>query len=155
MHDIVTRIGATNVRWVWAPSNVDVPDVSSNRMEAFYPGSSYVDILGVDGYNWGSGVAGGAGWQSFSQVFSDAYNRLSALGSQPIWITEVGGAPQGGDKSAWVRDMFAKAQGMSRLEAIVWFNEDKERDWRAAPSSEVASAFAPPVAGARSNARPR
>ena len=41
-----------------------------------------------------------------------------------------------------MRDMWAKAAGMDRLQAIVWFNENKERDWRAAPTPEVAAAFA-------------
>lgn len=41
-----------------------------------------------------------------------------------------------------MRDMWAKAAGMDRLQAIVWFNENKERDWCAAPTPEVAAAFA-------------
>jgi hypothetical protein len=143
MHDIFAANDATNVRWVWAPNNVDVPGTAENRMEAYYPGAGYVDVLGVDGYNWGSTAPEHAGWQTFSQVFSSAYGRLSALGSQPVWITEVGAAPEGGSKPAWVRDMFAKAKTMPRLEAIVWFNENKERDWRATPDGDVAAAFRP------------
>jgi beta-mannanase len=143
MHDIFVRRGATNVRWVWAPNNVDVPQTSANQLERFYPGDSYVDVLGVDGYNWGTGQPGWAGWESFSEVFSTAYERLRRLGPQPIWITEVGSAPQGGDKSAWIRDMFARAGRMDRLEKIIWFNENKERDWRANPSPDVAAAFNP------------
>lgn len=146
MHDIFVQQGAGNVRWVWAPNNVDVPQTSANRLESLYPGASYVDVLGVDGYNWGTGKPGTAGWQSFSEVFSHAYDRLKRLGPQPIWITEVGSAPEGGNKGAWVRDMYAQAQGMRRLKKIVWFNENKERDWRAAPSPAVAAAFKPGAA---------
>ena len=146
MHDIFVQQGATNVRWVWAPNNFDVPQTAGNRLEDHYPGASYVDVLGVDGYNWGTGD--GRRWQSFSEVFSTAYERLRRLGPQPIWITEVGSAPQGGDKSAWIRDMFARAQGMDRLERIVWFNENKERDWRAG-SPDVAAAFDSNAAAAR------
>ncbi|HVF76882.1 MAG TPA: glycosyl hydrolase [Solirubrobacteraceae bacterium] len=141
MVDIFRRLGATNVRFVWSPNNVDVP--ASNTMESYYPGTSYVDVLAVDGYNWGSGTPGHGGWQSFSSVFMGAYDRLKALGPQPIWIAEVGTSSDGGDKAAWIRDMFAQAGRMDRLQAIVWFNEDKERDWRAAPSPEIASAFRP------------
>jgi len=32
---------------------------------------------------------------------------------------------------------------MDRLEKIIWFNENKERDWRANPSPDVAAAFNP------------
>jgi len=143
MHDIFAQHGATNVRWVWAPNNVDVPQTTNNRMEDYYPGDNYVDILGVDGYNWGTGIPGWAGWESFTEVFATSLQRLRRLGPQPIWITEVATSPQGGDKSAWIRDMFKTAPSMERLERIIWFNEDKERDWRAAPSPEVAAAFRP------------
>ena len=144
MHDIFVQNGATNVRWVWSPNNVDV---GGKRMEDFYPGAGYVDVLGVDGYNWGSTAPGNGGWQSFTRVFKSAYDRLSRLGSQPIWIPEVGSAPEGGDKAAWVRDMFAQAKTMDRLKAIVWFNENKERDWRADASPEIAAAFRPGAEG--------
>ncbi len=143
MHDIFVAAGATNVRWVWSPNNVDVGGTAANRLEAYYPGAGYVDVLAVDGYNWGSTAPQNGGWQTFSQVFSAALTRLRKLGPQPIWIAEVGAAPEGGDKAAWVRDMFAKVKSMPRLQAIVWFNENKERDWRAAPNGAVAAAFRP------------
>ena len=142
MHDIFTAHGATNVRWVWSPLNIDVPGTAGNRLEDLYPGAQYVDVLATGGYNWGSERPDFGGWQSFSTIFSGVYERLKRLGPQPIWITEVASDDRGGDKAAWVRDMFATAAGMDRLEAIVWFNEDKEGHWRAAPTAEVAAAFA-------------
>jgi len=145
MVDIFRRRGANNVRWIWSPMNFDVP--ASNRLESYYPGASYVDVLAADGYNWGSAKPEWGGWQSFSQIFSSVYRRLSALGRQPIWIAEVGTAPGGGDKAAWIRDMFVQARSMSRLKAIVWFNVNKELDWRAAPTAAIARAFAPSAGG--------
>jgi beta-mannanase len=141
MVGIFRGAGASNVRFVWSPNNVDVP--ASNAMERYYPGSSYVDVLAVDGYNWGSGAPQNGGWQSFNAVFRRAYDRLRALGPQPIWIAEIGTSADGGDKAAWIRDMFVQARTMDRLKAIVWFNEDKERDWRATPTPEIAAAFRP------------
>jgi hypothetical protein len=148
--DIFRDRGAGNVRFVWSPNNIDVP--AANRMESFYPGDGYVDVLAVDGYNWGAGTPEFGGWQSFSKVFMNAYDRLRALGPQPIWIAEVATSDDGGDKAAWVRDMFARAATMDRLEALVWFNENKERDWRAAPTPEVAAAFAPGAAAGAADA---
>ncbi len=135
MHDIFVQRGATNVKWVWCPLN---SDVAGSPMEDWYPGTDVVDILSVDGYNWGSKHADYGGWLSFEQVFGDAYNRLSKLGPQPIWIAEVGSAPDGGDKAAWVRDMWATARNWDRLEGLVWFDQNKEEDWSVLP---VASAF--------------
>ncbi len=138
MHAVFERERATNVRWVWAPLNVDSPATRANRMERYYPGKRFVDVLALDGYNWGSTKPEYGGWQSFEQVFGKAYARLKAIGGQPIWIAEVGSAPEGGNKARWVRGMFRTAARWKRLKAIVWFDLDKERDWRAAP---VASSF--------------
>ena len=145
MHHIFAQQGATNVRWVWSPNNYDVSP--GYPLEAFYPGGAYVDVLAASGYNWGSARPQFGGWQWFDQVFRNVYERLKALGPQPIWFAEVGAAPDGGDKAAWVRDMFSRAQTMSRLPAIVWFNEHKELDWRADADPAVAAAFAPPPPG--------
>ncbi len=139
MHDVFERVGADNVRWVWCPLNVDAPAIKENRMERYYPGARYVDVLALDGYNWGSKFPEYGGWQSFRTVFESGYKRLKALGDQPIWVAEVGSSAIGGDKADWVRSMFRTADKWDRLKAIVWFDMDKEQDWRASP---VASAFA-------------
>ncbi len=139
MHDIFVRVGVSNVRWVWSPYAFDVP--ADNSFERYYPGSQYVDVLGLDGYNWGATTD--HRWQSFNQIFAGAYKRIAKLGPQPIWIAETASDGTGGDKAAWVRDMFASAQKYPRLRAIVWFNLLKERDWRATSPDGVAATFAP------------
>jgi beta-mannanase len=126
LHDVFERVGADNVRWVWCVNNTDA---RGRRMERFYPGDRYVDVLAMDGYNWGSTKPEWGGWQSFHDVFASAYRRLRQLGDQPIWVAEVGSAPEGGDKTRWVRNMWETAERWDRLKAIVWFDVDKERDW--------------------------
>ena len=139
MHDVFAARGATNVKFVWCALPVSVPNTPGTQLERYYPGAEYVDVLSLDGYNWGARHPDWGGYQSFGAIFSDAYKRLAKLGSQPIWIAEVGSAPQGGDKVDWVRDMWRTARTMPRLKALVWFDQDKEEDWRALPA---ASAFA-------------
>jgi hypothetical protein len=135
LHDVFERVGADNVRWVWCVNNYDT---TGTPMERYYPGRQYVDVLAMDGYNWGSTKPEWGGWQSFRNVFQSAFRRLRDLGDQPIWIAEVGSAPEGGDKAEWVRNMWDTARQWDRLKAIVWFDLNKERDWRAGP---VANAF--------------
>jgi beta-mannanase len=141
LHDIFEREGATNVRWVWSPLTEDVPAVAGNTFERYYPGSAYVDVLALDGYNWGTSVDGLGGWRSFDEIFARAYRRITRLGPQPVWIAETASDVTGGDKSAWVRDMFVSVATYGRLRAIVWFNALKERDWRATSPAEVTAAF--------------
>lgn len=139
MVDIFRRNGAHNVKWVWCPIPYSIPHTKDNEMEDYYPGRSYVDVLSVDGYNWGDLRPEYGGWTTFEEIFRQPYKDLAKLGPQPIWIAEVGSAPEGGDKAQWVRDMWKSARTMPRLEAIVWFDQNKEEDWSVMP---VASAFA-------------
>ena len=133
--------GATNVRWVFSPNVTDEPRTDANRMERYYPGDDVVDVLALDGYNWGD-TRDWSTWTSFEDVFRAGYDRIAHIGPQPIWFAEVASAEAGGDKAAWVADMFASAEtAFPRLEALVWFDERKEADWRIASRPEVLDAF--------------
>ncbi len=54
VHGVFTAAGADNVRWCWAP-NVPAPsaDAGGARLADCFPGPDVVDVLGIDGYNWG------------------------------------------------------------------------------------------------------
>ncbi|MFO8148654.1 MAG: hypothetical protein R6T93_00005, partial [Trueperaceae bacterium] len=128
-------------RWVFSPNVTDEPRTTDNRMERYYPGDDVVDILALDGYNWGT-KRDWSTWTPFQDVFRQGYDRIAALGPQPIWFAEIASAEAGGDKSAWITDMFATASdAFPRLEALIWFDEDKEADWRIASRPEVLAAF--------------
>jgi hypothetical protein len=68
MHDIFRREGARNVVWVWSPNVTDASaQGTAYHWTAYYPGNSYVDWVGIDGYNWG-----GSYWKSFAKRFGGA-----------------------------------------------------------------------------------
>ncbi|MEA2125218.1 MAG: hypothetical protein QOI80_2000, partial [Solirubrobacteraceae bacterium] len=77
MHDVFAAHGADNVKFVWCPVPFSVPAKPGNELEDYYPGTRYVDILSLDGYNWGSDHPDWGGWQSFESVFGAAYKRLT------------------------------------------------------------------------------
>ena len=133
------QVGADDVRFVWSPNATDQPATPENRMELYYPGKDVVDVLALDGYNWGT-TRSWSSWQSFEEIFRVPYGRITALGPQPVWIAETACAEQGGPKHAWIADMFA-TQAFPRLAAIVWFNENKEADWRINSSPRALAAF--------------
>lgn len=137
--DLFGAEGASNVRWVFSPNVTDEPRTPENAMERYYPGDDYVDVLGLDGYNWGD-TKPAIGWRSYEDVFEDGYTRITRLGDQPLWLAEVASAEEGGDKAAWVDDML-NSTAFPRVEAIVWFNEDKEADWRIESSLRSLQAF--------------
>jgi beta-mannanase len=126
---------------VFSPNVTDEPRTDANRMERYYPGDDVVDVLALDGYNWGD-TRDWSSWTAFEDVFRAGYDRVARIGPQPIWFAEIASAEAGGDKSAWVADMFAVAgRAFPRLDAIVWFDENKEADWRIASRPAVLDAF--------------
>ena len=143
--DVFAQEGVTNVRWVFNPTTDTYPETTDVRL--IWPGRPYVDVLGLDGYNWGTG--GIFTWRSFANVYQAQYNRLVALAPDlPVWICEIGcadplsaqntvSAPTGQTKAVWWRDMAAAARTMPALQAVVLFDAAKERDWRARSSASA------------------
>jgi beta-mannanase len=151
MTEVFAAEGADNVRWVWSPNVTDQPRTEANRMERYYPGDAHVDVLGLSGYNWGE-TRPYIGWRSFETVFATGYERITALGPQPLWLTELASSDEGGDKAAWVRDMFAST-AFPRIAALIWFDEHKEADWRLRSAPEVVEAFQAALGSGRGAAR--
>lgn len=139
MAAIFDLAGAGNVRWVFSPNVTDSPRTADNRLELYYPGPDVVDVLALDGYNWGT-TRPWTVWRSFEEVFREGYDRVAALGDQGIWFAEMASSPEGGDKAAWVSDMLAST-AFPRVEALIWFDEHKEADWRMVADDDVALAF--------------
>lgn len=138
IHKIFVNNGASNVKWLWTPIT---KYGGSTPLKSVYPGDSYVDLVGVDGYNWGT-TQPWSSWQSFSQVFSPTITEIRSFTSKPLWITEVASTEQGGDKAAWIADMFSTIQNDPRISGLVWFNANKETDWRIESSAAAQQAFA-------------
>ena len=137
--DLFRAEGADNVQWVWCPNITDWPRTEENRFENYYPGDAYVDVLALDGFNWGTSRDNQI-WRSFDEIFTEPYERITALGDQPLWLAEIASAEQGGDKAAWIEDMLSKT-GYPQIDGIIWFNERKEADWRMQSTDRSLNAF--------------
>ncbi|MDP9408515.1 MAG: hypothetical protein M3P95_11815 [Actinomycetota bacterium] len=140
VRDVFAEQG-TDVVWVWSV-NVSAP--GSADYAEFYPGDDDVDWVGLDGYNGGTALPWG-GWQSPEELLGDDLERLDDLSDRPLLLTEVGSTEAGGDKAAWIAELFDLAQER-RLRAVVWFDYAKETDWRVASSPQSSEAFRRAVA---------
>jgi hypothetical protein len=143
--DVFRANKATNVTWRWSPN---VPYYGSTSLATLYPGDAYVDQVALDGYNWG-GVQSGASWVSFADVFGSGVAQLRALTTRPLYVGEVGCPESGGDKAAWVDDMFAWLQAHPEVRGFTWFNYVKETDWRIQSSDASMAAFRRGLVGFR------
>ncbi|MGB2569469.1 glycosyl hydrolase [Micromonospora citrea] len=87
MHSYLTGTkGLDNLLWIYSA------DFSRGNRTAFYPGASYVDIVGMDAYDDNPQTSG----------IQSAYNELTALG-KPFAFAEIGPDSQGSfDYGRWI-----------------------------------------------------
>ncbi len=155
VRDIFDRVGATNVTWVWAPN---ISTWNTVPMAQVYPGASYVDWIGLDGYNW-AGYQG-MPWEQFSQVISgdtnlvsnskDSYKEITTLApGKPLMITEFASVEYGDGgaaKSVWITAALTNhiLVNYPAIKAVVWFNWDggNGMSWPVESSAASRSAFA-------------
>lgn len=143
IRSLFREVGNSKTIWVWSPYVHSVPDEPGNGITDYFPGTGEVDWLGLDGYNWGT-TRVWSSWQGFSEIFDKAYHLVTQLApGKPVMIAEVGCAEQGGDKGKWIKDAGkALRTRFTEIKAVVWFNIDKECDWRIESSAESLHSFA-------------
>lgn len=135
----VRKAGAVNIQFAFCPNIESSPSLSPhaawNTASAYYPGNAYVDVLGMDGYNWGTTQTLAAHgwesrWQSFETLFSPLFTELRTLApAKPIYIFETASTSQGGNKARWISDMVSTAKKW-QVAGLVWFQVNKELDWK-------------------------
>lgn len=132
--DIFRAEGADNVLFVFCPNVDSLPAAPWNTAAAYYPGDDLVDVLGMDGYNWGTSHSKAvhgydSSFRSFRDIFGPLFNALRQLApAKPVMVFETASASAGGDKAAWVAEAFGAAAEWG-LAAVTWFEVDKELDW--------------------------
>jgi cellulose synthase (UDP-forming) len=106
-------LGISNITWVWNPKNP--------ASIAYYPGSNFVDWIGVSCLNYGEKTSGNL---SFSQIYAPFRDKLIAL-QKPFMITELG-APSSGVQEKWYDDFFESInEKYKEIRSIVFFNQQK------------------------------
>jgi beta-mannanase len=143
VHNVVTAAGATNVTWVWSPN---IPYSGSTPMVDLYPGAPYVDVVALDGYNWGTSSAWST-WQTPATLFGNGLAQLRNLApGKQILIAETASTEAGGSKADWNTALLAYLAKQTDVTGFVWFHFFKENDWRINSSTPSTSAFAQALA---------
>ena len=135
------RADAQNVIWAFCPNVESLPNPKFppfapwNIAGAYYPGDDVVDLLGMDGYNWGTTQilekhGWNSSWRTFQNIFEPLFRELTALApGKPVLVFETASAAAGGDRAEWVAGMILTARDWHLL-GLSWFQADKEVDWR-------------------------
>ena len=134
--NLASRSGSTgwNVRWVFAPNGWSAPPY---RMADYYPGADVVDLVGISAYNWGSNQPG-LSWTTVEQTMGGALDEARGFAPEkPFLIAQTASSPFGGDKDAWIREMFTYLAEDRNAVGFIYFNIEKEHDWAIYKSSTV------------------
>ncbi len=116
----------TKVRFAFSPNGWTSPGCGS--ISSYYPGDSYVDVIGISAYRWD-------GSASVYSVMGGTVDSLTSLyPTKPIVIAQTAAWPSG-SKSQWIRDMFNWASSNPNVVAVIYFNYNNagvsgETDWR-------------------------
>lgn len=131
IHHVFTAAGASNVIWCWNPNVVSGPQVAT--LAPWWPGTAYVDWIGLDGYYFRPGY-------SFASIFGATLREARRLGpGKPVMIAETGAYP-GPQMPARITNLFSGAASAG-LVAVVYFDHKGQQDWRIEHTPAAAAAF--------------
>ena len=137
-------LGATNVTWLWTVNIID--DTQDGRIPSpaqWWPGSKYVNWVGIDGYYLKPS------WE-FAPLFGPTIAAVRAVTADPILIAETGAVPAAG-QPAKIANLFAGINAYGLL-GFVWFDNTNSVNQDFSISS--AAALAAFGKGARAYSRP-
>lgn len=145
IYNIFAQAGAVNAQFVWSPNRDGSAEEARTTFVLYYPGDAYVQFVGFNGYNWGAlfnTPTWVSVWQWFEEVFGPSYQVATELTKKPIIIAEMASTDVGGSKAQWIQDAFTKIKTKyRRIKTVVWFNVNKETDWRLHSSPESLASF--------------
>lgn len=120
---------AQNVTWLWTINTIH----KHGRVPApgpWWPGNSYVNWVGIDGYFTNSSSV-------FESVFGPTIVYVRTLTHHPILITETSATPAS-SQPAKITELYAGIR-LYGLLGFVWFNSVDRVDWRLNGSAAIAA----------------
>ena len=122
--NIFKEEGVDNCLWIFNPHDRQAPPSDWNDSLAYYPGSDYVHLIGVTGYNNGTYYTKWAEeWREFDVIYDQIRDEYSPhFGQFPWIITEFASSGIGGDKVPWIDNMFAHIHDYPNIRMAVWFS---------------------------------
>jgi len=130
--------GAANVTWLWAVNSIRG---ASSALRQWWPGTAWVNWVGIDGYYFRS-------TDTFGSVFGSTIAGIRGFSRAPLLIAETAmGTTANREKQ--IDALFAGVRA-ERLAGVVWFDEAQHsglyhQDWRLEDDPGARTAFATAV----------
>jgi mannan endo-1,4-beta-mannosidase len=127
--------GAKNVTWLWT-LQADEPGTTGPARD-WWPGSGYVDWVGVDGYYYRPS-------DTFASVFGATIDEVRAFTSKPVLLSETAVGPDAG-QALKIPNLFAGMRQYRTL-GLVWFDKAQHdgilhQDWRIEGDAQARFSF--------------
>jgi mannan endo-1,4-beta-mannosidase len=132
--DVFREEGATKVTWVWT---VNSKNAATAPLAPWWPGSAYVNWVGVDGYYYHSS-------DTFDTVIGSTLAEIRQFSSAPVLISQVAVGVTA-NRSAQIASLFAGARSVKAV-GLVWYDEAQSngvyhQDWRLEDDPIALAAF--------------
>ena len=139
IHGLFAAAGATNVIWIWNPNIINpMPDV---ELAPFWPGSAYVNWVGITGYFATTGP------DTFAGVYGPTISEVRRFTSKPVLIAETA-VETGPDEVAGIKNLIGGVKASAGVIGFVWFDYDKGGvDWTLAGRPIARATVASGIAG--------
>ncbi len=132
VHRIFNLHDAMSVQWMFSPNVLLGNDRKVINIDQYYPGDEVVDLIGIDGYNFGDGHDKWHQWERYTDIFEDTIKRLSQY-KKPLYLSEIGCAADP-RKFVWLKTFLRSVSSDRRIKGFIYFNFNKisegEPDWR-------------------------
>ncbi|MCC6956894.1 MAG: hypothetical protein IT316_08890 [Anaerolineales bacterium] len=164
VYDVIKSVGAGNVEFMWSPNYFSDPAMPGNDRNDYYPGNSYVDWIGLSGFNYYTYLR--SPWRTFKDLydtptFNNVLRDLACRYPKPQILAETGtvegpGAPT--DKATWIAQTYQDVPSFPFVRSILWFNDyaganPYDADFRVTNTTPTGSGIGPlPASGAWTNA---
>jgi hypothetical protein len=131
---IFQAAGAKNVRLVWCPMAFDF---GRGVAASFWPGKTYVNWVGADGYNFP-----GQSWHSFRDIFQDAYH-FARVHVKRMFIAETASPASDPRTPGWMAGAAKWIHHHTLVHAVSYFDSTSPKgyNFEVATNSHTLAAF--------------
>lgn len=116
LYTYFNAMGISNITWVWTPE--------ITKFETYYPGSTFVDWIGIHVLNYSSDKTA-KDWHSFKELYSQQRKTLLEF-QKPVMITEYGSL-KASAQSDWLYKAYKGMKAFKEIKGTVLLNQ--KRHW--------------------------
>lgn len=118
----ICRNAAPRARYMWSPKGLP-------GLEQYYPGDSYVDIVGVSVFGYQPADQAEVGHnQTFDEIFAPRYQRVAGFG-KPVVVAELGYSGNQEYVDAWNARVRQSSEAYPQLVGVIYFNQREVYPW--------------------------